>query len=249
MMMLKNTDVCQMIANWLSVEIGFGNSKLVFHYAPADLDIFEAQLCFQLDGCYRDTMLEAYGFGGAFGRLGLKVLARRVLGRTRLSWEETVTPYSKEVLGEWMMNGYVHSEQNWRTTTSRFHKKSGKPLKPIITPALPEKLLYEIWRNSLSNPDYDVWERLSGRMPKEWMSKLIDELGPVPQKGIAHCPIDVQVEYACSDADDTRQLAVEFDRMRRELVAELNIQEEDEDVGVGNGMGDGLRDRQEVGTR
>jgi hypothetical protein len=86
-------------------------------------------------------------------------------------------------------------------------------------------------------------------MPKEWMSKLIDELGPVPQKGIAHCPIDVQVEYACSDADDTRQLAVEFDRMRRELVAELNIQEEDEDVGVGNGMGDGLRDRQEVGTR
>lgn len=236
MLMLKNTSVCKVVSDWLRDRMFWDGrvadfktvDRLVFHYAPADLDIFEAQLQATLDGVYRDTMLEAYGFG-SYGKLGLKTLARRVLGRSRLSWEETVTPWSKEVLGQWIMNGYVHAESAWQTVIERAHKKTGKPLKPKVVASVPEKLLREILTYSIGNDDYPIWQKLEERMPVEWMERLVAECGPVPARGIAHCPIDVQIEYACSDPDDTRQLAIEFDRLRGEFVESLNIQPEDVD--------------------
>jgi hypothetical protein len=86
---------------------------------------------------------------------------------------------------------------------------------------------------------------LHERIGQENLDPLIEKFGPVPVKGIAHCPIDVQIEYACSDPDDTRQLAIAFDVMRKDLVEQLNVQQEDHDDYVGNG----LRARQEVATR
>lgn len=205
-------------------------AELVFHYGPADIPAFERmfETFGGYDFRYRDTILEAYGFG-CYGRLGLKTLARRVLGRTRLSWEETVTPYSKEVLAQWMMNSFIYAEKNWRIEKPRFHKKSGKPLKPSITSSVPEKLLPELLSHSLKNTDYPIWQKLQERMPEEWMSKLVDACGTVPQRGIAHCPLEVQIEYACSDPDNTRELALRFDSMRKEFVESLNVQDEDVD--------------------
>lgn len=230
MVMLKNKAACEALAGFLYGGTAMNSVQYVFHYAPADLPIFERELELNLDGKYTDTMLEGYGFGGRYGRLGLKTLARRVLGRQRLSWEETVTPWSKEVLGQWMMQGMTHAETYWQDTIERFHKKSGKSLKPTVVRALPEKLLVELWQYSLNNSDYPVWAKLIERMPVAWMEKLVEACGPVPIKGIAHCPIDVQIEYACSDPDDTRQLAVMFKDMRRKFVEELNVQDEDVDV-------------------
>lgn len=229
MLMLENKEACETMVEFLYGGICVPNIEFVFHYAPADLGIFENLLECSLEGKYRDTMLEAYGFG-SYGKLGLKTLARRVLGRSRLSWEETVTPWSKEVLGQWIMNGYVHAESAWQTVIERAHKKTGKALKTKVVASLPEKLLREILTYSIGNDDYPIWQKLEERMPVEWMEKLVAECGPVPVRGIAHCPKDVQIEYANSDADDTRQLAIEFDRMRGEFVESLNIQPEDVDA-------------------
>lgn len=229
MVLLKNKEACDALVDFLAPVPWLENVSYVFHYAPADLPIFEQQFGFSLDGKYRDTMLEAYGFGN-FGRLGLKTLARRVLGRARLSWEETVTPWSKEVLAQWMMNGFKYAEENWTQTTLRFHKTSGKPLKPQVRHSEAEKLLVELQGYMLNNPEYKIWDKLVERMPEDWMTNLVEAIGPMPARGIAHCPLDVQIEYACSDPDDTRQLAVKFDTLRKEFVEGLNLQEEDVDA-------------------
>ena len=206
-----------------------GGWRLVFHYAPADLPIFESIIGFELSGRYEDTMLAGYGFGN-LGRLGLKALARRILGRSRLSWEETVTPYSKEVLAQWMMKAFVYSENTWHQEISRFHKKSGKPLKPMTVLSEPEKLLPELLRYCVNNPDYPIWQKLFERMPREWMERLVEACGPVPVKGIAHCPLNVQIEYACSDPDDTRRLWLKMQAMREEFERGLCFQGEDRDT-------------------
>lgn len=210
--------------------------ELVFHQAGADLGIVGGLV--EREFKYRDTMQECYQFGN-FLRQGLKVLAYRLLGRRRKSWEETVTPYSKAVLGQWMMDGFVHAEQNWQrveTTieTNRVSEKTGKALKDLAKTKLirspAEVLTREILGYTLNNPEYETWEKLEERVPVEWMSKLVEVAGPVPQLGIAHCPLDVAVEYGCSDADDTLQLALLFDRMRLEFQEGLDIQPEDCDV-------------------
>lgn len=239
MVMLKNKEACNALVDFLAPVPWLENVSYVFHYAPADLPIFEQQFGFSLDGKYRDTMLEGYGFGGQFGRLGLKALARRILGRQRLSWEETVTPWSKEVLTQWMMNGFVHAEQNWRTVERRYSKPKKnaalwsmevpKELKSKIHRSEAEKLLVELQGYTINNPEYKIWEKIDERMPKEWLDKLIKACGPMPVKGIAHCPLDVQIEYACSDPDDTRQLAIRFETMRKEFIESLNVQDEDRD--------------------
>lgn len=228
MVMLKNRDVGKRLAKWLVNRIKFP-AKFVFHYAPADLPIFEQQLETVLDSGFTDTMIEGYGFS-RYGRLGLKPLSRRILGRQRLSWEETVTPYSKEKLDAWMCNGYAHAVNNWTQIEQTYHKKTGKPNKTRYVRSEEEKLLLELRGYMWSNPDYEIWKKLVERMPKENLTRLLDVSGFMPMKGIAHCPLDVQIEYACSDPDDTRQLAVLFKEMRQELVKELNVQLEDVDA-------------------
>ena len=236
MVMLKNEKECRFLASWLGYMVMEHKARFVFHNAPADLPIFENQLrnaealywqrVYSLDGCYRDTMQESYHLTLP---QGLKPLSRRLLGRQRLSWEETVTPYSKEILGAWMQEGFVYAEQNWQTVNQTFHKKTGKPNKPKVIKSNAEKLLVELYGYMLNNPDYKIWEKYEERMPeadKAWLSVV---LGPVPQRGIAHCPKDVQVWYGCSDPDDTRQLALLFEGMRKEFIEGLNFQEEDAD--------------------
>lgn len=228
MVMLKDEGLVRDLGAWLTATMHpWGTSKLVFHNAPADLAIFEQVVGGKLNGEYRDTMQEAYRFGNL--PQGLKALSRRILGRTRKSWDETVTPYSKEKLAEWMMNGFCHAEENWRITQQRVSEKTGKALKPTVKKSEAEKLLVEIMGYLQNNPEYKVWDKLAERMPVEELERLIVSVGPVPQKGIAHCPIPVQIEYGCSDPDDTLALAVEFDRRREQSITDLDIQQEDAD--------------------
>lgn len=230
MMMLDNHIVCREVAEWLNVMVGSffdPDNRFVFHHAPADLPIFEGLLGFSLHGLFRDTMHEAYHLANL--RQGLKPLSRRLLGRQRLSWEETVTPYSKAVLGAWLQEGFVYAEGHWQQTLQTLHKKTGKPNKPKIVRSAAEKLLVELYGYMLNNPEYKIWDKLHERMPEVDLVKLIDAVGPIPQKGIAHAPKDVQVFYACSDPDDTRQLAVLFESLRKQFIEGLNLQDEDLD--------------------
>lgn len=199
--------------------------NFIFHNASADLDIFTHVVGRPVS--YRDTMQEAYHFANL--RQGLKPLSRRLLGRKRKSWDETVTPYSKEVLAGWMCDGLVHAEENWRVITPKLHKKTGRELKPDVQQSPAEKMLRELYAYMCTNPEYKIWDKLRERMPVDWMDLLVDVCGPAPVKGIAHVPIEEAVYYGCSDADDTLALALEFDRMREEFHAGLNVQEEDVD--------------------
>lgn len=228
MILLKDEHLVREVGGWLSAQLPtWGEAQLVFHNAPADLNIFEKIVGGKLNGMYRDTMQEAYRFGNL--PQGLKALSRRILGRTRKSWEETVTPHSKEVLAEWMMNGFCHAEENWRVTHQRVSEKTGKPLKSVVKKSEAEKLLLEIMGYLQNNPDYKVWDKLVERMTPSELERLTVSVGPVPQKGIAHCPPAVQIHYGCSDPDDTLALAMEFDIRREQSVIDLDVQQEDAD--------------------
>lgn len=235
MVMLANREVSSRLAGWLNSALGFGAARFVFHNAPADLDIFEAELGFKLDGLYDDTMQQAYALGLS---QGLKALAKRLLGRDRKSWDETVTPWSKQVLGAWMMDGFSHAEAYWRTEkrtveTGRVSAKTGKALKDKITIKTikheGETVLRDVFKYMQQNEEYKVWDRMQERLSSETVLRLVQACGPMPMKGIAHCPIEEQIVYACSDPDDTRMSHRLFEKMRREFMERLRLTEEDRD--------------------
>lgn len=232
MILMKDDHLVREFGNWLNASIGFGNAELVLHHAPADLRLFES-VCsgMRLDGHYRDTMAEAYLFGDL--RQGLKPLALRLLGRKRPSWEEVVTPPSKDALGEWLMSAFVYAEENWQVVESRVSAKTGKALKPRVVVSKPEKLLRELFGYMTTNPEYKIWDKLRERLAVAYpddMARLVDVVGPVPQLGIAHVRLNDAVNYACSDADDTLALALLFDSMRTAFINDLNVQAEDYDA-------------------
>jgi uracil-DNA glycosylase family 4 len=232
MVFLKNREVCKVLSDELRASaffLDFPSEFFAFHYAQADLDIFERELGFSLDGLYRDTMQETYHLGNVSFSQGLKPVTRRLLGRKRKSWEETVTPYSKAILADWLQEGFIYAEKNWQRVEERFHKKTGKPLKPKIHRSEAEKLIPELMGYMLNNPEYKIWEKIVERMDEKELGMLEVVNGKVPGKGIAHCPLDVQIEYGCSDPDDTRQIALLFDKMREEFIEKLYFQEEDRD--------------------
>lgn len=219
MILMQDEDSLWGLRERLQHAVGFG-VELVFHNAPADLAIVEG---LGIKGFkYHDTMAECYHFGN-FLRQGLKVLSYRLLGRGRKSWEETVGPYSREALLNWMMNAIDIAERDMKVVE---HKQLKTKVKVIETAGEVEKLLRRVYRHTLAGDDYDPWERLDER-DWDWSESIFK---PYPRLGIAHCPLDVAVEYGCSDADDTLQLALLFDRMRREFQENLDIQPEDCDV-------------------
>ena len=228
MIMLKNRPACETMAKWLKPQILRWGMKLVFHHAPADLEIFERELLMELDGYYRDTMIEAYGFQN-YKRLGLKILSKRLLGRDRKSWEEVVEPHSKEVLSQWMMDGMELAEREWTIREKRAHKKTGSALKDKVIVSSAEKMLVELHGYMCKSETYQIWEKMNERMDKSDIDRLVTRLGACPVKGIAHVPLPEAIDYACSDADDTRQLALMFDKLRRDFVANLYIQDKDVD--------------------
>jgi len=250
MVMLKNRKVCDETAKWLIMQfsqkrvLGPTPSKwtprFVFHYAQADLPIFESELGYSLHGLYRDTNQEAYHLGNL--PQGLKGLARRLLGRKRKSWEETVTPASKDALSMWMMEGWGLMEAEWqgevvKIETDRVSLKTGRALKDKVTRKITkspaEKVLWDILKytqDTEAHPDYDPWAKLTERLTGGWMERVTDVIGPPPVKGIAHVPSEEQIEYGCSDPDDTRRLAVLLDQLRREFIDGLDFQEEDRDA-------------------
>ncbi len=196
------------------------------HNASADLWV--AQELGIEDFRYRDTMQEAYQFQNLPQKL--KALSRRLLGRKRSSWEETVTPPSREVLAQWMMNGHAYATTMWTETIERVSDKTGKKLKSKIVKSEAEKKLDHLLKHMRENVDYPadmtLWEKVKEMMPVEEMKGLVDVLGPMPQRGIGHCELAGAVYYGCSDADDTLALALLFEKMRKGMV---EVNEEDWD--------------------
>src|SRR5215510_11100 len=225
MVLVDNSQMREFLVRVLNDLIRMGFVTLVFHNAPDDIDAL-LSIGVKEGFAFRDTMQEAYHFGN-MGRQGLKALARRLLGRSRPGWEDVVGEPSRETLYLWMMNGFIHSEEQWQVRSPRFHKTSGKRLSDSVIKSEAERMLPELFRYSLNNSEYDIWKKLYERVSGEEIARLTSAVGPVPVKGIAYCKLEDAVHYGCSDADDTLALALLFDRMRKEFIEKLNVQEED----------------------
>lgn len=198
--------------------------EILYHYAPADQPMFDQMGLGYIP--YRDTMQEAYGL---LLPQALKTLSRRLLGRVRKSWDETVTPPSKKVLAQWLRDCMRYSE-TWTVVEERTHKKTGKPLKPKVIVSPTEKLIVELYGYMVNNPEYKIWEKIKERMLGGTLAQLEQKVGRMPVKGVAHLTTQELVDYGCSDADDTLTLGLMFEKMRKDFVANLDVQPEDRDT-------------------
>lgn len=231
MVLMRDEELVRDLAGWLNVAMGFGEAKLVFHHAEADIKLVEQVTGFSLKGNYRDTMQECYQFQNNY-RQALKALSRRHLGRVRKSWDEVVTPHSKVVLQDWLMSAWGYAESSWTETILQVSKTTGKAIKSKVVVSKVASALKSIYFHTLDGDEYDGWAKVRERVGEVelMMLEAAEGVGSMPGKGIAYVPIAEAVEYGCSDADDTLALAILFDRMRRELVSELNVQPEDIDA-------------------
>jgi hypothetical protein len=207
---------------WMNEAIMCG-SEIVLHNAPADIPTLNKWGL--KDFPYRDTMQEAYQL--CRYPQALKALSYRLLGRKRKSWSETVTPPSKLVLQQWLLQAIEYAQDNLTITETRVGK-TGKILKPkVIVPKF-EKALKSLLGHSISSESYDVWGKLRERVNETDLGLLEEALGQeVPVKGSKHCSLEDQMQYATSDADDTLAVALEFERIRQQGIEVL---EEDWDV-------------------
>lgn len=217
-------ELLQELAYWIAPY------ELALHNEDADL--WAPELMGLPNMPYRDTMKEAYAFQNLPQKL--KAIARRVLGRQRISWEELVTPYSKEKLLNWMADGIMYAEENMRLVEERKHKKTGKALQPKIHKSEMEKTLVDVYQHAIGNPDYPsdmtLWQKLDERLGPELTARLALQMGARPERGIAHVPLDEAIHYGCSDADDTLAAALTFELMRKDFKQKLNVTAEDRDV-------------------
>jgi hypothetical protein len=164
-------------------------AEIVVHNAPADLDTIQKHLSvFGVDRFeFRDTMAEAYHLNMP---QGLKALSYRLLGRKRKSWDETVTPDSKRVLGEWIADAILFAQENLTEEIERFSEKTGKKLKSKIIKSEQEKVLTRILRH-VDSDTYNPWEKLQGS------EIYTGSFGAWPIKGVGNCRIEDVVEYGC----------------------------------------------------
>ena len=222
MVLLSDPVVSRWAVEFINRSIYHG-TELVFHNAPADLDLV---MSLGIQGfLWRDTMQEAYHLGLP---QGLKALSYRLLGRKRKSWEETVTPASKDVLRQWITDAIIQAQERMTVAIPRYSKKTNKKLKPEIKKSECEKVLTSILGHVERNAEYDPWKKLVERTEEiGGLETLSGLFGPVPIKGIAHCTLQDQIEYGCSDADDTLAVALELERLRADKVGV--VQEEDWD--------------------
>ena len=220
MVMLDAAELIKEFRGCLGELVGACSHELIFHNQEADLDIFESVLGHR-EFAYRDTMQEIYQLQLGPKGQGLKELSLRMLGRKRKSWDEVVGQISKDRLCDWLHDRLMEVCEQY-TIVPRVSEKTGKPIKPKIVPHPDQKPIEHVLKHTLGSSKYDPWKKLV-------------EFGYVggvdmPLKGIANMERGPMIDYACSDADDTLRLALLFDKMRREFVEGLNVQEEDVDV-------------------
>ncbi len=87
---------------------------------------------------------------------------------------------------------------------------------PSAVEAVLSHILTYTTKTEDADKPYDPWkalpemkvEGLRGKVPEPWMWEVIEEqLGPMPILGIGNCEMGEAVEYGCSDADHTGQVA------------------------------------------
>lgn len=175
MILSENRDLLRRFGSWVK------DRTTVFHNGPQDQDTLDAMgLSVHMD---RDTMQEAYHLGNL--PQGLKALAYRLFGVRMKAWRDVVMPYSREKVVEWLWAGVeaVDGKAEW--------KLWARGLKRIL-------------RHTAISETYDPWGKIHELAEKlGGADRLAEIVGPVPEPGIGHVPIEEAVAYACGDADMT----------------------------------------------
>lgn len=203
--------------------------EVICHNAPYDLDVLD-RLGIQVHR-FRDTMQELYHLGNL--PQGLKAAVYRIFGHKMTSYDEVVTPHSKEVLEVWLCEALAHVSSEMRSTVAhpvgpdcptcgKTHRKDVSMAKPHEAEAVLRRVLGKL------GEDYDPWEqpkwdkgvekpRLIGR---DWLEEVEQVVGRMPRRSIVHAPLADQITYSVGDADWTLRLANWLDGERRRIVQE-----------------------------
>lgn len=101
----------------------------------------------------------------------------------------------------------------------------GPRIKTNLEPSAVESGLRHILLHSAKSDEYDAWEKLTewwqkglrGKVPKEAHRLILEAaFGKAPVLGIGNCTLEEAVEYGCSDADHTGQVADELEKLRQD---------------------------------
>jgi uracil-DNA glycosylase family 4 len=204
------------------------NPLVVMHNVVHDLETLR-QLGIHVER-FRDTMQELYHLGNL--PQGLKAAVYRVFGYRMTSYDEVVTPHSKNVLESWLAEALAVATEMRETTAhpvgpdcptcGKKHRKDVSVDRPHEAESVLHRVLGKL------DTDYDPWKqpwfdkgvekrRLLGQ---DWLPALEGCVGRMPRRSIVHAPLDRQVQYAVGDADWTLRLANWLDKERTRIVAE-----------------------------
>lgn len=223
--------------NFNQSEIG-SHSTIILHNAPQDLDWLD-RMGIKVNK-FRDTMQEAYHLGNL--PQGLKALVYRQLGVRMRTFEDVVTPHSRESICNWLVDAASYSERLEYVT----HKQLKTKVKEIRKPCELKRGFDRIYGHTLKGDKYNPWEKVKELFEKEGLSegemefvestranpvlnRLIGHPGSVPILGIKNVPITEAVQYGCADADFTLRIALKLEQLRADFNQQLNVQEEDYD--------------------
>ena len=174
--------------------------------------LFDAPICQSIGipiNRFDDTMIRAYNLQNI--PRGLKPLAYRLCGMHMDSFNQVVTPWSREQVLEWaaiavdLLHDLIYDPRGKPTKT---HPQGKLLVHPRRRPEFTTnhartctklaKLLDDCYT---ANP-WDRWKDWHSH-DREFVSSLIS---PIPPRSIAHCPRHISTPYVCADADATLRI-------------------------------------------
>jgi uracil-DNA glycosylase len=160
-----------------------------------------------------DTMMDAYHL--QLSSQSLKTLSWRLLGIRMKEFNDVVRPHAIDNV---MLYLELASQTEWdkglrKPRQVAIHKKAGRILKALLD----ERAGIRVAAKE-ADP-WESWEKIDG--DHRWLVER--ELGSLPQKSIAHVPMDELLTYACQDAVSTLRLRPKLRAMaiarRKEIAA------------------------------
>jgi hypothetical protein len=156
-----------------------------------------------------DSMLDAYNLG--LPRIGLKVLAYRLLGCEMDDFSDIVEPYNTAAALDYL-----------RSIVALGRTLNFRQLQPWLGPrqrTLDAKAATAI-RNTLEKDSSPI--QLWDGWPDEDRSFAVSHLGPFPTLGVNTLSLDQQIHYACRDSDISYRLAPVMRRRLASLRRQMN---------------------------
>lgn len=199
-------------------DMGLMPRPMVEKPAPADM-LGQLGINISMDRIY-DTMIRAYNLA-RFERVGLKVLAYRLLGVEMQEFEDLVLPYSFGVAYEYLdkVRKYDWPKPGKTFTIQPDGSKKDKQPQGINTRI--KRLFTDLGKCDAAGGDFDKLKAILlerwDNWPNDIVLPVIEKLGNMPEPSIAQVPEQEAIIYACRDADVTLRLVPVLDRMTEEI--------------------------------